>query len=180
MKKILFLGLIIGICRAHGQADRNVEAGLFKVNALFPGVSYELGIAQNATLNFEAIVGFALNGGSNRRTEYGIFPGVQAEYRRYLNMERRLGKDKNISGNSGNYLGLVNQFQHGNPIFGNLEFASDYYYNLALVYGIQRTRPKGFYWGISFGPAIFVNDFGTDPGILVDARLGWVTGRRKK
>jgi hypothetical protein len=157
-----------------------VEAGLFKVNALFPGVSYELGIAQNATLNFEAIVGFALNGGSNRRTEYGIFPGVMAEYRKYLNMDRRLGKDKNISGNSGNYLGLVNQFQHGNPLFGNLEFASDHYYNLALVYGIQRTRPKGFYWGISFGPAIFLNDFGTDPGILVDARLGWVIGHKKK
>ncbi|MGO4918190.1 hypothetical protein [Maribacter spongiicola] len=48
------------------------------------------------------------------------------------------------------------------------------------MYGLQRTYKKGFYFGLAFGPAIFVDEFNTDAGILIDARLGWVIGGRKK
>lgn len=180
MKKLVFLFLLSAIIGVRAQSDKNVEDGLLKINALLPGVSYELGAGKNSTFNFEGIIGFALNGGSGRSTEYGVYPGLQAEYRNYVNMDRRLRKNKNISGNSGNYIGFLNQFQFGTPLIGDLEYTSDYFYNVAAVYGIQRTRPKGFYWGISFGPAIFIDDFSTDPGILIDARLGWVIGGRKK
>ena len=180
MKKCFFLFLFSSVIWVYAQSDKKVENGLFKVNALLPGVSYELGIAETSTLNFEAIIGFAINGGSDRDTEFGIYPGLQAEYRNYVNMDRRLRKNKNISGNSGNYISFLNQFQFGTPLIGDLEYTTDYFYNVAAVYGIQRTRPKGFYWGVSFGPAIFIDDFSTDPGILVDARLGWVIGGRKK
>ena len=172
--------LFFSIATLSAQSTKKVEDGLLKANALLPGISYELGVGDKSTLNLEGIIGFALNGGSGRSTEFGIFPGIQVDYRNYLNFERRLRKNKNISGNSGNYVGLLNQFQFGKPLIGDLEFSSDYYYNLAVVYGIQRTRPKGFYWGVSFGPGIFVDDFGTDTGLLVDVRLGWVIGGRKK
>ncbi|TLP75464.1 hypothetical protein [Maribacter sp. ACAM166] len=162
------------------QSTNQVEDRLFKINALAPGVSYELGVGSKTSLNFEGFLIFALNGGSDRETDFGLYPGVGAEFRYFTNMNRRLGKGKNISGNSGNYLGLLNQFQFGQPIIGDLEYISEYFYSLAVIYGIQRTRPKGFYWGISFGPGVFVNEFDTNPGILIDARLGWVIGSIKK
>lgn len=171
--------LFCTIATSFGQSNKQVEVGLLKINALAPGVSYEFGVGNISTVNLEGFIGFALNGGSDRSTEFGIFPGVQAEYRNYLNFDRRIAKNKNISGNSGNYVSLLNQFQFGTPLIGNLEYDTDYFYNLAVVYGIQRTRPKGFYWGLSFGPGVFVDDFSTDVGLLIDVRLGWLIGGRK-
>lgn len=180
MKKIIcIVAILMSTFYSNAQSGQLVEDGLFKINALAPGVSYELGLGSKTTLNFEGFLGFELNGGSDRETNFGLYPGIGAEFRYFNNFERRLRKGKNISGNSGNYFGILNQFQFGKPIIGNLEYASDYNYNLVVVYGIQRTKSKGFYWGISIGPGIFVNEYDTTPGLLIDARLGWVIGRGK-
>lgn len=181
MKKIIFLSaMLLTSFYAKAQSGKLVEDKLFKVNALAPGISYELGVADKTTLNLEAFLGLALNGGSDRSTNFGLYPGLEADVRQYVNFNRRLNKGKNISGNSGNYVAFLNQLQFGKPIIGDLEYASDYFYNGALVYGIQRTYKKGFYWGLAFGPGIFVDDFYTDAGILIDLRLGWVVSGRKK
>ncbi|WP_324023547.1 hypothetical protein QSV08_11775 [Maribacter sp. BPC-D8] len=181
MKKITFLSVILmSVFYVNAQSDKLVEDGLFKVNLLAPGVSYELGIGPKTTLNLEAFLGFALNGGSGRDTNFGLYPGLEADVRQYINFDRRLRKGKNISGNTGNYISFLNQFQFGTPVIGNLEYASDYFYNTAIVYGLQRTYKKGFYFGLAFGPGIFVDQFNTDVGVLIDVRLGWVIGGRKK
>ncbi len=158
------------------RSQKQVEDQLFKVNALLPGVSYEIGVGSTSTLNFEGIIGFALNGGSDRSAEFGIFPGVQAEYRNYLKLDRRIAKSMNISGNSGNYISLLNQFHIGTLLFGYLEYNSDYFYNLAVMYGIQRTRPKGFYSGVSLAPAFYTTDNDPSVSILSDNKLGWLLG----
>jgi hypothetical protein len=170
---------VVSLFWCNAQDTTLVENNLLKVNALLPGVSYELGLGNTTTLNLEGIVGFAVNGGSGRDTEFGIYPGLGAELRKYVNLDRRISKNKNIEGNSGNYISVLNQFQFGSPLIGDLQYSSDYYYNLAIVYGIQRMKPKGFYWSISLGPSIFRDDFDVDAGILIDARLGWVLHRRK-
>ncbi|NHF58005.1 hypothetical protein FK220_001545 [Flavobacteriaceae bacterium TP-CH-4] len=162
------------------QSDKNVEPQLFKVNALLPGVSYELGLGKNMTFSSDALIAFAARGGSDRDTEFGLYPTLQADFRYFVNMERRKGKGKNISGNTGNYLAFVNQVQFGTPIIGDLEFSSSYYYNTGILYGIQRTRKKGFYWGVSFGPGFYIDEFDTDFGLFLDARLGWVIGKPRK
>ena len=181
MKKLICFTVIVmfAFC-INAQSNKLVEDGLFKINALAPGVSYELGVGSKTTLNLEGFLGFALNGGSGRDTNFGLFPGLAADVRQYINFDRRLKKGKNISGNTGNYISFLNQMQFGTPIIGNLEYASDYYFNTALVYGLQRTYKKGFYFGLAFGPGIFVNQYDTNAGILIDARLGWVIGGRKK
>ena len=180
INSMLTLFALFLICNLSAQSDKNVEKGLFKVNALFLGISYELGAGENTTFNFDLVIGFAINGGSNRDTEFGLYPGLGAEFRNYYNMDRRLEKGKNITGNSGNYIGVLNQFYFGTPVVGDLEYSSDYYYNLAAVYGFQRTYEKGFYFSVAVGPALFVDEFDTDAGILIDAKLGWVLGRRNK
>ncbi|WP_396632040.1 hypothetical protein [Maribacter sp. R86514] len=181
MKKITFLSVILlSAFYANAQSRKLVEDGLFKINLLAPGVSYELGVADKTTLNLEAFLGFALNGGSDRETSFGLYPGLEADVRQYVNFNRRLQKGKNISGNTGNYVAFLNQLQFGTPIIGDLGYASDYFYNAAIVYGMQRTYEKGFYWGLAFGPSIFSDEFYVDAGILIDIRLGWVIGGRKK
>lgn len=180
MKKLIFPYLLVVSLAINAQTIKKVEKGLFKVNVLAPGIAYELGIGSTATINLEAVLGFALHGGSDRDTEFGIYPGIQAEYRNYVNMNRRIGRNKNISGNSANYLSFLNQFQLGSPLVGHLEYSSDYFYNIAAVYGIQRMRPKGFYWSIAFGPALYMDDSSTNPGIFLDGRLGWVLDQKKK
>lgn len=180
MKNSLLCALFVSaFFSVNAQSDKNVEKGLFKVNALLPGVSYELGVGKNTSFNFDAALLFSLRGGNRRDTEFGLYPAVGADFRYYYNMDRRLGKGKNILGNSGNYLAVANQFFLGNAIVGDLDFNSNFYYNSAVVYGIQRMRPKGFYWGVSFGPGVFVSDFGVAGGLYVDAKLGWVIGKRK-
>ncbi|MDB4292969.1 hypothetical protein N9954_06125 [Maribacter sp.] len=171
---VLFLFSFLG----SAQSSKHVEAGLFKINALTPGVSYEFGVGKDFTLNLDALLGFALNGGSDRDTEFGLFPGIQADFRYFTNMERRLAKGKNISGNSGNYLAITNVLSSGESIVGDLDYSSNYFHNIAFLYGIQRTRPKGFYWGLSFGPGAFTDDFGTDFGLFIDGRIGWVISKR--
>lgn len=181
MKKMFGLTVILmSAIYVNAQSDKLVEDGLFKINALLPGVSYEMGVGERTTINAEAIIGFALQGASNVETEFGLYPGFAADFRYYNNFDRRLKKGKNISGNTGNYFSFLNQLQFGTPIIGNLEYASDYYYNAALVYGLQRTYKQGFYFSLAFGPGVFINEFNTDAGILIDARLGWVIGGRKK
>lgn len=179
MRKCLLYFFLLCAALMFAQPNNNVSPQLFKINALAPGVSYEVGIAKNTTLNFDAVFGFAARGGSGRDTEFGLFPGINGEIRYFTNMERRKTKGKNIGGDSGNYLALSNQLQSGNPIIGSLANGSSYYYNIAALYGIQRTREKGFYWGVSFGPGVFNNEFDTEFGLLVNLRLGWVIRKRR-
>ncbi|MGB6153425.1 MAG: hypothetical protein WBG48_15705 [Pricia sp.] len=176
---LLYVLFVSAFFSVNAQSGKNVEKGLFKVNALIPGVSYELGVGTNTSFNFDVGILLALEGGTNVKTEFGLFPTLGADFRYYYNMDRRIGKGKNILGNSGNYLGVANQFYPGNAFVGNLDFTSSYFYNTAVVYGIQRMRPKGFYWGVSFGPGLFVDDFDVNGGLFVDAKLGWVIGKRK-
>ncbi len=178
MRKCLLYFFLLCVALLAAQSGKNVAPQLFKVNALAPGVSYELGVGRNTTLDFGLFFGFAARGGSDRDTEFGLFPSFTGELRYFTNMERRKSKRKYIAGNSGNYIALANQFQSGNSLIGNLDFNSNYYYNLGVVYGIQRTRKKGFYWGISFGPGLFKDEFDTDFGLMLNARLGWVIGKR--
>ncbi len=55
MKNSLLCALFVSaFFFATAQSDKNVEKGLFKVNAFSPGVSYELGLGRNTTINFDA------------------------------------------------------------------------------------------------------------------------------
>lgn len=155
------------------QTGNQVEDKLFKVNVFLPGFNYEVAAGERSTLNFE----LGLIPSTERSVE--IFPYLGADYRYYTNFKRRLNKGKNISGNSGDYIAFNNRLLVAAPLLGNLEFDSPLLYVGGIVYGIQRTYKKGFYWGISFGPAFYTGD--NDPGISLynDIKLGWVIGKNK-
>lgn len=177
MKRILVL---VFLC-SYGvlaQNNSNVERGLFKVNALAPGVTYELGVGLNSTLVFDFLVGLEVEGGSRRSTTVELFPTLGAEYRYYHNLKKRMANNKNISGNSGNFIGGVNRFIFRAPLLGNLEYDEPISYHTAVVYGIQRTYNKGFYFSVQAGPGLFLND-DVSGGLFLEGKLGWILRKRK-
>lgn len=161
------------------QSDTNVEEQQTSINFLLPGVVYEAGVSKNATVTGEFTIGFAYRESFNI-DGFGIYPIGKLQYRHYYNFERRLKKGKRISGNTGNYIAPTFGIQGGNPIIGDLEFASNYSAGFGVVYGIQRTAPKGFQFRLEAGPGVFFNEFDTEFGINLSAKLGWVLGRRNK
>ena len=174
MKKIILMCLFVGSWIAHGQSAHNVEAGLFKVNALLPGINYELGAGQRSTYNFEMGLIPDWNGA------FDIFPYVGADYRYFTNFGRRLIKGKHISGNSGDYVAFTNRAQITAPLLANFEYDVPILYVGGVVYGIQRTYKSGFYWGTSLGPAFYSGNNSPSAGILFELKVGWVTGHGKK
>jgi hypothetical protein len=111
--------------------------------------------------------------------DWALFPALGAEFRYFTNMDRRIRKGKNISGNSGNYVSFFNQAIVAAPIAGNVEYDEPIAYLGAFLYGFQRTYPKGFYFGIAGGPGFFSGDNDPTAAIYLDARIGWVISKKK-
>lgn len=142
-----------------------------------PSILYELGIGKNTTTSLEAITGFALRGCSGCETNFGVYPIIRGQARYYYNMNRRLEKGKNISGNSGNYLAALIVYQGGSPIIGNLNTTNTI--GVGPVYGIQRTYKRGFFYRLEGGVAFVQDDFGQGYGLVLAARIGWVIRKRR-
>jgi len=61
---------------------------------LTPGLSYEASVSNTETLSLTASFGFALHGGSDVDTDFGLFPIFEGQFRHYYNFDRRSGKGK--------------------------------------------------------------------------------------
>ncbi len=83
---------------------------------MWPGVSYEMGIAKNNSLKFDA--GVSLGAISFNESGFDIFPRLDGQFRRYYNFERRKSKDKTIYGNSGNFYGVHSYYTSDFSILG--------------------------------------------------------------
>ncbi|MDT0622298.1 hypothetical protein [Croceitalea vernalis] len=162
------------------QSSYNVENNQFKVNFLAPSLEYEKGIGNDATINLELGTGFAIRTGSERSTEFGIYPYVESQYRYYTNMKRRLTKGKKISANSGNYLALSVLYVNGNSILGDLNLSNNSNLFVGPLYGLQRTSKSGFNFGLEFGSGYYQNDVDSGLAVRIDFSIGWVLGNKKK
>ncbi len=177
MRNLFFLLFVCSILSLNAQSDKNVEVSQLQIGLPLPSILYEIGVGKNMTTSLEAIAGFALRGCTGCETNFGVYPVVRGQYRYYYNMERRLRKKKNIKGNSGNYVAALVAYQHGSPIFGNLNTTT----TLAVgpVYGIQRTYKRGFFYRLEGGMAFVQDDFDQGFGLVLAARIGWVIRKRR-
>jgi len=179
MRKYFFFPIFFFFIFSNAQSNKNVENGLFRINVIAPGASYELGVGKNTTLNFEVSLIPMSRVEFGNEVDFELFPVIGAEFRYFTNFNRRIEKGKNISGNSGNYISFLNQAFLTVPILGNIEYDTPVAYLGTFAYGFQRTYKKGFYFGIAGGPGLFVGDNYPTATLYLDARLGWVIGRRK-
>jgi hypothetical protein len=178
-QKILLFIALFCMLEAFAQADSNVEKNQLTLNFLLPGVIYEAGVSENSTLAAEATIGFALRGCSGCETSFGIYPIGRLQYRYYYNLNRRLAKGKRIDGNTGNYIAPTLAAQSGTAIIGDLDFSSRFFGGLGVVYGLQRTAPKGFQLRMEIGPAYYFDEFDKGFGALIALKLGWVIKKNR-
>ncbi|MEM1338437.1 MAG: hypothetical protein AAF634_12325 [Bacteroidota bacterium] len=199
--KHLLVGLLLIFVTFTGRGQSNdprVE-NQFLINALWPGVAYEFGIAQHLSVRLDAATSLGVisfDGGG-----FDLYPRFDAQVRNYYNFKRRETKGKKVTGNSGNFYGvnlyytsdvslLGSDFEPdiGNIIaFGPASFETFY---IGATYGLQRTYASGFNWGLQLGIGVISVDFSdTSGGVTVTREssvypnfrvtIGWVVGRKR-
>ncbi|TMM57987.1 hypothetical protein FEE95_00745 [Maribacter algarum] len=177
MKKFTILFYLLSLSFANSQSDKNVEENQVQIGLPMPAVLYEKGIGKNATLSLEALTGLQIRGCSGCETQFGVHPILRGQYRYYYNMERRIRKGKNITGNSGNYVGGLLVYQSGAPLIGDIQNSD--ILGGGPVYGIQRTYKRGFFYRLEGGVAYLEDDFNKGIGLILAARIGWVLRKRR-
>ncbi|WP_299430045.1 hypothetical protein [uncultured Maribacter sp.] len=181
MEKISFLICLLAFSfLSKAQSFKNVEDHQFAINIFTPGFIYEKGLSKNTTLATEFTIGFEAKGCTGCETLYGVYPAFVGQYRYYYNMERRLRKNKNISGNTGNYVSGSIWLQSGNPILGDLQKNYNITGVIAPIYGFQRTYKKGFNFKIEGGVGYSFNNHEKGVGVILHTTFGWVIRKKKK
>ena len=90
---------------------------------------------------------------------YGL--ALNNRYRYYHNFQRRIDRDKNVSGNSGNYIALQSKYSFGDD--SDLELSKTLL--TELHWGIQRPLGKRFIFDLHIGLG-YLSDFDFDDGSL--------------
>ncbi len=173
--KRLFPFLFFLISLSITAQDRpGVEKNLFSVSFLLPGIEYETRASNNTTVSLRLGTGFGYAAGMSRETAFGVYLNLRGQYRYFYNLEKRLGKEKKISDNSGNYFGLHSAFSSGNPVIGDLETIADFNGQVGPVWGLQRVYNSGFKLNLFLGAGYAWNDRGAS-GIspIFGFSLGW-------
>ncbi|MFS4467139.1 hypothetical protein [Maribacter sp. 2210JD10-5] len=181
MSRIVIIAFFLSVISARAQSVNNVEDHQVQIGLPMPAILYEKGVGKNSTLSIEAVAGLWIRDCTRCNTEFGVYPILRGQYRYYYNMKRRLDKKKNISGNSGNYVGGLILYQDGNALLGSLNTVSTV--AVGPVYGIQRTYKKGFFYRLETGLAYFEDDSFIDNNgitLVLAARIGWTLGHKKK
>ncbi len=179
MKNINFLFIFLA-CTVYlsAQTQKNVEEHQVQLGLPMPAILYEKGLGKNTTATMEFVTGFGLRGCSGCQTDFGIYPILRGQLRYYYNMDRRLDKGKNISGNSGNYIAMLMVYQDKNPFIGDLRL-SESILGVGPVYGLQRTYRRGFFYRLEGGLGYFQTESNQSIGAFLAARIGWTLGKRR-
>lgn len=160
-----------------GNGIVNLERHQFKFDLLSPGISYELGLFKNQSVSTALGLGMAAY-----EPGYVFGLALNNRYRYYHNFQRRINMNKNVSGNSGNYIAAAqaiffSQARLTTNIIGPDDFNVGFY---GMVYGVQRTYPKGFNFNAELGAGYYRGD-GIESGYgpLIGFTFGWVATKRK-
>ena len=186
MKKITLILLLFivnfGYSQINGITEKgsgivNLERHQFKFDLFSPGISYELGLFKNQSVSTALGLGMAAY-----EPGYVFGLALNNRYRYYHNFNRRISRDKNVSGNSGNYIAAAqaiffSQARLTTNVSGPDDFNLGFY---GMVYGVQRTYPKGFNFNAELGAGYYKGD-GVQSGYgpLIGFTFGWVATKRK-
>lgn len=109
------------------------------------------------------------------KTGFIMTPVITAEPRLYYNLEKRLSKSKNISGNSGNFVSLQTNFHPNWFYISNYEDLKTF--NLVTIiptWGLKRNIGKHFTYetaiGLGYGYQ-FREEYGDFQGVALDLHL---------
>jgi hypothetical protein len=167
----------VGSIHAQDKIDSKptIDQNLYKVHFISPGIGYEGKLANNISLNVAASLDPMFYsrkiklGNGDEKSELSLSGAVtlQAQSRFYYNLQRRLRKNRNISGNSANYFAIAavgskdifNIYDEGRKAGGSLANnpkQKDLHHNVQIeaVWGLQRNYSNfllNFEAGLSYG-----------------------------
>lgn len=186
LKKLLLLFVFISsygvdaqIRKIHEQGSGlvNLEKHHVNFNLLSPGITYEIGLFRNQTASTS--LGFGL---ATYEEGYAFGLAWNNRYRYYHNLQRRRDLRKNVDGNSGNYIAAAqaiffSQLRVATNIEGPSDFNVGFY---GMVYGIQRSYPKGLNFTAELGAGYYRGDgVLSGYGPLFSFNIGWTPSKRK-
>jgi len=151
--KTFFLSLlaVFTFVFAKAQKFKNVEHNQFKINFLSPGLEYEKGIGENTSLLVGANLQFYTRPVPFEEV-WGFMPAAFGEFRYYTNFNRRIVKNKEIAGNSGNYIGFRNNtYFVKSSLYDSVDIEGGVFGHLGPLYGLQRTYLRGFNFNVQLG-----------------------------
>ncbi len=162
MKKYLFgiLLLVAMMCTNRllaQKAENDGVSNVFKVNFLYPGISYEQKILKFTTINFIGymnILATTQSGLSNEIQKVYFCPAFNLEIRNYYNYKRRQRKGLRTEMNSMNYAGPI---FNGNYIKVSDKAGSRLVNVVGAVWGMQRNYPKRFSLDFNLGLGYLFN-----------------------
>ncbi|MCG9970173.1 hypothetical protein [Christiangramia crocea] len=149
----------------------------FSLNLLAPSVEYELSISDRSTIDMDLGVGFAYHKSNYTGEAYGFYPGFEGQYRYYYNFGKRSDKGNKTSENSANYFAATASITGGDPIIGDLRYASDYGVLVGPVWGLQRVYYSGFKLNFNLGLGLGFNETQTYFTPLFGLQLGWLVAQ---
>lgn len=159
-----------------GKGGKIVEKAQVKLNLFSPGVDFEIGIFKNQTVYGGLGLGFAYY-----QEGYAFGLALNSEYRYYYNFGNRIKKDRNISGNSGNYFAATRSIYFDPLIFAtNIPSESFNIGFYGLLHGVQRTYESGFNFDVSTGVGYYLGEgIPSGYGPILNLKIGWVATKRK-
>ncbi|NKI33130.1 hypothetical protein [Croceivirga thetidis] len=187
MRNLFLIPIISVLFIAPLQAQRIQEKGIgiinlerhqFTVNLLGPGFRYEIGIIRNVTASTSFTPAFA-----TYQEGYTFGYSWHLRLRYYHNFNQRLDINKNVVGNSANYIAAARSiFFEPLQLIDNMPDTGDWAFAFyGGVYGIQRTNRKGFNINAEVGYGYMRGDgLLNGHGPMVHITFGWVATKRKK
>lgn len=159
----------------YAQDSIKVSSNMFKLNILRTGLAYEKSVSKLSTINLDANFTPFFKKENSGIGSPKFFLNFNGHYRYYYNLEKRLKKGKNISGNSGNYLALGSSYY-----FKSLDESRAVSFNdgfsTSAVWGLQRTYKSGINININTGIGYNFNKQTINSKIkpIINFTIGWV------
>jgi len=146
-KLFLLISLTISLT-SFGQETTDDLSKVFRINALSPGLEFELPISEKSTIAINPGIGIH---GSYMHLEYDylvsgvtyyISPFLDLSYKKIYNRSKRQVKGKNLNFNSGNYWGLRLLTNFKEIKSKNIYRIDDISFDFGPIWGIQRAYGK--------------------------------------
>ena len=178
MKKLLIINLLLVFPLLAGQGLKSNIHSL-NLSPLTMNYSYEYSYSKEGKILSK--LGLLFGGTTvvvnTDELQWGLTPKIGLEGRYYYNLMERKNKQKNIQGNSANYLALGANYCFDKVIIGNSDDINfDRYYSLETKWGLKRSIFKNLFYEFNIGAGVYFmesEDWKPQLGPAGTIKLGW-------
>ncbi len=141
---LLFIALFFASINIFGQTTEKNTQKVVRINAINPGVEFEMPVFSKSTISANLGVGYGNmyeNTTRNWATGeliYMIAPFIDVEYKYLYNINKRISKGKKVDFNSANFISL-RCLGRGSDLKSNFTRYEDYDFAIGPNWGIQRS-----------------------------------------